>query len=316
MEEYILTASGISEPVLFFYVNAPSVIIGRHQNTIEEINTDFVREHHIRVVRRCSGGGAVYHDLGNLNYSLIRPGDPKTTGDFSILLTPILNALHDLGLPAQLGGRNDLLLDGAKFSGNAYYHNRHGSVTHGTLLFDSDLSILSQCLRPNPEKLSSKGIRSVRSRVCCIKDALPEIHNVDELRTAIIKRFSAAEKLAVRNFTEEDLAVIENIANRRYRNDRWNYGESPAYTIRRQIRQPGGWIDFRADVRDDVIRSARFFGDFFSLAEIDELESALTGIRWDPGVVAERLRQQNWSGCFPDLPVGSFIQSIFTGTEI
>lgn len=316
MEEYILTASGITEPVLFFYVNAPSIIIGRHQNTVEEINTDFVREHHIRIVRRCSGGGAVYHDLGNLNYSLIRPGDPKTTGDFSVLLTPILTALHDLGLPAELGGRNDLLLDGAKFSGNAYYHNRHGSVTHGTLLFDSDLSILSQCLRPNPEKLSSKGIRSVRSRVCCIKDALPGIRDVEELRTAITKRFSVTEQLTTRNFTEEDLAIIEGIANMRYRNDRWNYGESPAYTIRKQIRQPGGWIDFRADVRDNVIRSARFFGDFFSPGEIDELEASLTEISWDPQILSERLRQQNWSGCFPDLTIEAFIQSVFSGNGI
>ena len=311
MEEYILTASGITEPVLFYYVNAPSIIIGRHQNTLEEINTDYVRDHQIQIVRRCSGGGAVYHDLGNLNYSLIHPGDPKTSGDFSILLTPILNALHDLGLPAELGGRNDLLLNGEKFSGNAYYHNRYGSVTHGTLLFDSDLNVLARCLRPNPEKLSSKGIRSVRSRVCCIKNALPEIHNVDELRSAVTQRFAASESLSTRNFSEEELEEIENLANRRYRNDIWTYGESPAYTVRHQLRQPGGWVDFRAGVRENVINSARFFGDFFCTGEISDLESSLCGIHWDPQTLTSHLQKESWNSYFPELPLESFIQCIF-----
>ena len=313
MEEYILSGMGLSEPVLFFYVNAPSIIIGRHQNTADEIDPDFVRENGIRVVRRCSGGGAVYHDLGNLNYSLIRPGEPKASADFTVLLKPILGALHDLGLPAELSGRNDLTVNGAKFSGNAYYHNRCGSVIHGTLLFDSDLSILSKALRPDPEKLSAKGIRSVRSRVTCIKPYLPQIRNTEELKEAVIKHFSAANDLTERNFSKSDLIGIENLAGSRYRNDTWNYGESPAFNKRCRIHHPVGTVDFRAEVRDGMVTNARFFGDFFCGGEISRLEESLAGTKWTPEDLTSTLSSAGWDQFFPQLQLEEFTQSIFPG---
>ena len=311
MEEFILTSSGIPEPVLFFYVNAPSIIIGRHQNTIDEINTEYVREHQIQIVRRCSGGGAVYHDLGNLNYSLIQPGDSKAIGDFSVLLTPILDALHHLGLPAELSGRNDLLINGAKFSGNAYYHNRFGSVTHGTLLFDSDLSILSQALRPDPEKLKSKGVQSIRSRVCCIKPYLPQIHNTEELKQAILADFSARTPVTTRIFNENELYKIEEIVNNRYRNDSWTFGESPAFNVRCRLYHPGGMIDFRADTREGIIHAARFFGDFFSIGEISDLEKALVSLPWNKEQLSNALSAAGWDSCFPLLPLDEFLDKLF-----
>ena len=310
MEEYILTGMGLQEPVLFFYVNAPSIIIGRHQNTSDEIDQNFVQRHKIQIVRRCSGGGAVYHDLGNLNYSLIRPGDTRASSDFSVLLQPILDALHELGLPAQKSGRNDLTLNGAKFSGNAYYHNRSGSVLHGTLLFDSDLSVLAKALKPHPEKLQSKGVRSVRSRVCCIKEALPQIGSTDELKAAIIRHFSAANNMSTRSISDIDNEKIEVIADERYRNDSWTYGESPAFNVRCLIHQPEGWIDFRADVRDGIIQSTRFFGDFFCTGDISELEYALTGISRDKESLSKALTSAGWESCFPQLPIEEFIREI------
>ena len=313
MEEYILTFSGIRDAVLFFYINAPSIIIGRHQNTAEEINRDFVREHGIQVVRRCSGGGAVYHDLGNLNYSLITPGAENTSGDFSALMLPILSALRGMGLDAELSGRNDLTLDGAKFSGNAYYHNRYGSVVHGTLLFDSDLEVLSKALKPDPEKLLSKGVKSVRSRVCCIKNALPEIPDTEALKAAIIRHFEAGNGLKTREFTPEDMEKAEALANRRYRNDSWNYGESPAYNIRRTFRLPCGWIDLRADIRDDRIRGIRFFGDYFCTGEISDLENALSGVLWERKAVREALEAAGSERYFPDLSPEELAGMVFSG---
>ena len=307
MEEYILTGMELTEPVLFFYVNAPSIIIGRHQNTLDEINLDFVREHGIRIVRRCSGGGAVYHDLGNLNYSLIRPGDSRASSDFSILLQPILNALYELGLPAELRGRNDLTVDGAKFSGNAYYHNQHGSVIHGTLLFDSDLSVLSRALRPDPEKLRSKGVQSVRSRVTCIRSRLPQINDIDELREAITLHFALSNELSTRIFVEKDFEKIRELAETRYRNDSWTYGESPAYNHRCRIHHPGGVIDFRADVRDGVVNSARFFGDFFCVNDISELEGALAGTKWTQKDLTATLSAAGWENYFPQITIEEFI---------
>lgn len=310
MEEYILTGMELEEPVLFFYVNAPSIIIGRHQNTLEEIDLSFVREHDIRVVRRCSGGGAVYHDLGNLNYSLICPGDTRASSDFSVLLQPILDALHELGLPAEKSGRNDLTLNGAKFSGNAYYHNRSGSVLHGTLLFDSDLSVLSRALRPDPEKLRSKGVRSVRSRVTCIRPWLPQISNTDELREAIIRHFALSNELTTRSFTKKDLENTDALAENRYRNDYWTYGESPAFNHRCRIHHPGGTIDFRADVRDGAVNSARFFGDYFCSGDISVLECALRGIRWDKEALSKALTSAGWESFFPQLQIEEFIREI------
>ena len=313
MEEYILTSSGIRDAVLFFYINAPSIIIGRHQNTADEIDTDFVRERGIQVVRRCSGGGAVYHDLGNLNYSLITPGAENSSGDFSALLLPILAALRGMGLDAELSGRNDLTLDGAKFSGNAYYHNRYGSVVHGTLLFDSDLEVLAKALKPDPEKLRSKGVRSVRSRVCLIKDALPDIADTEALKAAIIRYFAAGSSLQTREFTPADMEKAEALADRRYRNDSWNYGESPAYNIRRSFHLPCGWIDLRADIRNGRISSIRFFGDYFCSGEISDLENALTGVLWEEKAVRKALETAGVKLFFPEISEERFTGEIFSG---
>ena len=315
MEEYILSSSGIREQVLFFYVNAPSVIIGRHQNTSDEINAEFVRKQGIQLVRRCSGGGAVYHDTGNLNYSLIFPGDPKLNGDFSVLLVPILDALHSLGLPAELGGRNDLLLNGLKFSGNAYYHNQFGSVTHGTLLFNSDLDVLSKALQPSCQKLKSKGIASVRSRVCCIKDSLPNLADTEELKEAILDYFRKEYSITTRNFSKTEFQEIELLADKRYRNDVWTYGESPAYTIRRLFHPSCGLIDFRADVRDNIIQNIRFFGDFFCPEEISSLEEALQGTPWQESAIRNLLLKAHWESFFPDFSVELFISGLFSVKE-
>ena len=312
MEEYILSGMELDKPVLFFYINAPSIIIGRHQNTADEIALDFVRENAIQIVRRCSGGGAVYHDLGNLNYSLIRPGDTKASSDFSVLLTPILNALHSLGLAAEKSGRNDLTVNGAKFSGNAYYHNKYGSVLHGTLLYDSDLSVLSRALRPDAEKLLSKGVRSVRSRVTCIKPYLTGVHSTEELRSAITDYFGKTNSLTTRNFSDIDLYKIEELAEKRYRSNSWTYGESPAFDHRCRIRHAGGSVDFRAEVRETIINKASFFGDFFCTGDINDLENAVTGIHWLPDELTARLAGSNWQQYFPTLPLRDFISAVFS----
>ena len=311
-EEYILTGSGISDTVLFFYINAPSVIIGRHQNAYDEIDRDYAEAHGIQIVRRCSGGGAVYHDTGNLNYSFITPGTRNASADFSTLLRPILEALRSLGLPAELSGRNDLTLRGAKFSGNAYYHNRSGSVVHGTILFDSDLDVLGKVLRPDPGKLSEKGVRSVRSRVCCIKNELKGIPDTEALQAAILDCFNTGENLQIRELSDADRETVSAIADRRYRNDSWTYGASPVWNVRHKFRTAAGRIDFRAEVSGGTVRSARFFGDFFCAAEIENLEKDLTGISWQPEVLKDTLCRFSWQSFFPDLPADEFADAVFS----
>lgn len=296
MEEYILSSGKFRDEVLFFYVNRPSVIIGRHQNTGEEIRQDLIRANGIDVVRRLSGGGAVYHDLGNLNYSFIRPGDRTLTADFEVYLRPILSCLQRLGVPAELTGRNDILVDGKKVSGNAYYHNRFGTVCHGTLLFDTDLSRMPQVLTPAPEKLKEKAVPSVRSRVTNLKPFLPQITDVDALRAAVMASFD----LNFVTFDADDRERFTAIADARYRSDAWNFGQSPQYNYRRTFRTPEGTVDFRAEIGDGVFRDVRFFGDYFTAGDISLLEEAFRGM----SVSAPAVPLPLWESCFPHLALG------------
>lgn len=290
-EEYILNQLQFDEPVLFFFVNNPSIIIGRNQNTMEELDNQFVRTHRIQVVRRLSGGGAVYHDRGNLCFSFILPGALGQKPDFENFTRPIVSALNQLDVPAVLSGRNDILVNGAKISGNAYYRNENGAVCHGTILFDTDLSVLSRALKPNRGKLASKGVRSVRSRVANLKPLLPGIENVEALEARLTGLISAeAADFKRYHLTGSNLAGIEIIARRRYYNDTWNYGKSPLFNLRRRQRFSFGEVDARLYVEAGKIRAIRLFGDFFSERDPAILEDALTGVSFERTAIEERLQ--------------------------
>lgn len=165
IEEYLIRNVAPKEEILLFYINQPSIIIGRNQNTVQEINVDYVREHDIIVVRRLSGGGAVYHDLGNLNFSFIAPNSPGNFHNFQKFTQPVIQVLTKMGVPAELSGRNDILANGKKISGNAQYVSGPRMVSHGTLLWNTDLSIVGEALRVKQAKIESKGIKSVRSQI-------------------------------------------------------------------------------------------------------------------------------------------------------
>ncbi|MHC1771848.1 MAG: lipoate--protein ligase [Flexilinea sp.] len=309
MEEYILSGMSLNDDVLFFFIDEPSIIVGRHQNTSEEINETYVKEHGIHVVRRLSGGGAVYHDLGNLCFSFIIPDNKRQTPDFQTFTAPVVQALNKLGAPVELSGRNDLLLNGAKISGNAYYHNAFGSVCHGTLLFDSDLSILSQALQVNPEKINSKGIKSVRSRVVNLKSSLPEISDVRALRQALIHEIPGTQGLIqIREFSRADLEAIEQIANARYRTWDWNYGKSPAYNIRCQKRFDFGNLDAQLQVEEGIIRAIHLFGDFFTVEDPEIIEHSLNGIKYQSDTLSEALNLSEIEKIFPGINTGEFIK--------
>ena len=307
-EEYILSELRPAEEILFFFIDQPSIIVGRHQNTREEINPDFVRDHGIQVVRRLSGGGAVYHDFGNLCFSFIFPDTKRPVPDFARFTAPIVATLNRLGIPAQLSGRNDITVDGAKISGNAYYHNQFGSVCHGTLLFDSDLGMLSQALRPHQEKIAAKGIQSVRSRVLNLREKyLPEMHDVQALREKIIAYMADTRSdFSCFNLTEADLERIHSLAEKRYRSDAWNYGESPKYNHRSRQRFPFGEIDARLWVEDGIIHEIRFFGDFFTPDNPAEIESVLSNVSFEREAITKALQQSDLENTFPNLSLAEF----------
>ncbi|MCC6839177.1 MAG: lipoate--protein ligase [Flavobacteriales bacterium] len=283
LEEYCLLNLPIDENYLLFYVNAPSIIIGKHQNTLEEIDTDFVQEHGIRVVRRISGGGAVYHDLGNLNFSFIRRYEKSQFNNYREFTAPVLAALHELGVPAELNGRNDILADGRKVSGNAQAVRRDRMVSHGTLLFRSELDNVVHALKPKPGKMISKGIQSVRSRVVNIGDFLPDTVTMENFRATLLKHLFPGTATPPQHVLSPDaLEDVHALAQSRYRSWDWNYGESPAFNLQRIQRFAVGEVDARLFVERGHVKAAKFHGDFFTSRDIAELEQAITGIRYHP----------------------------------
>lgn len=283
LEEYCLLHLPIDESYLLFYVNAPSIIIGKHQNTLEEIDADFVAERGIRVVRRISGGGAVYHDLGNLNFSFIQRFAPEHFNNYQEFTGPVVAALQGLGVAAELTGRNDILVDGRKVSGNAQAVRRDRMVSHGTLLFRSNLEDVVHALKPKPGKMISKGIQSIRSRVVNIGDFLAPDFDMEAFRAALLARLFPGAATAPRHtLSEADWAAVHALADRKYRTWDWNYGESPPFNLQRVQRFAIGEVDARLQVEDGIVREAKFHGDFFTHRDIAELEQALTGVRYQP----------------------------------
>jgi lipoate-protein ligase A len=288
IEIFLLQEMKVDEPILLFYINEPSIIIGRNQNTIEEINKEYVDAHGIHVVRRFSGGGAVYHDFGNLNFSFIMPDDGNSFRDFEKLTKPIVQALHDMGVEgAQLKGRNDLVIDDMKFSGNAMYATNGRMFAHGTIMFDSDINEVVNALKVRKDKIESKGIKSIRSRVTNIKPFLPKEKQdmtTEEFREEILLKIfgvDSVDQVKTYTLTDEDWVKINEISDKYYRNWDWNYGKSPAFDIERRKRFAIGSIEVRFNVQEGKITDAKIYGDFFGLGDIADVEQAFIGTRYE-----------------------------------
>ena len=288
IENYLLDEMKTDEPILLFYINEPSIIIGRNQNTIEEINQKYVDEHGIHVVRRLSGGGAVYHDLGNLNYSFITPDDGNSFRNFAKFTEPVIKALHDLGVQgAELKGRNDLVINDMKFSGNAMYATNGRMYAHGTLMLDSDKDEVVNALKVRKDKIESKGIKSIRSRVTNIKPFLPkekqDITTEEFAQEILLKIFQvdSLDKVNTYELADDDWSKIKEYTDKYYGNWDWNYGHSPEFNLERHKRFPIGGIDVRLDVKEGKIENAKIYGDFFGLGEIKDVEDALIGTKYE-----------------------------------
>lgn len=283
LEETLFQALEPGSPGWFLiWRNGPSIIVGRHQNTVEEINEAFVRERGLNVVRRMTGGGAVYHDEGNVNFSFLTFADKGQAVGFGDFLRPMVAALGDLGLDAEFSSRNDITINGRKVSGSAQRRAGHRMLHHGTMMVDLDMSVLGQALAGNPDKYASKGVASHRARVANLRELLPAAWSREECLKRVIEAMVARCARGEAVLTPELDQAARRLAETRYRSWEWNYGKSPAFTERRRKRFSFGAVDCLFDVRDGVIRECRLYGDFFSLGDIAELEAAFRNVPRDP----------------------------------
>lgn len=290
MEEFFFQHTEPGRSCCLLWQNHNTVVIGKNQNTHQEIDSDYAARNGIRVVRRLSGGGAVYHDDGNLNFTFITDAPEDGQIDLRRFCLPIAETLRSFGVEAVISGRNDITVDGKKFSGNAQYV-QHGRVMHhGTLMFDSDLSVLQNVLRPDPDKITSKGIRSVSSRVTNLKDYLPEDVTMELFIRRLTEYLACQEPLRSPELTDSDLGEILRLKQTRYDTWEWNWGRSPEFTWRGGGRIEGcGRIDLRLRVEEGCIRDLQISGDFFGNRDVSGLAGLLEGCAFRRDAAAQRL---------------------------
>lgn len=285
-EYYFATEKNLGETVFLLWRSRPTLVVGKFQNTFEEINLRYVEEKGIDVVRRLSGGGTVYQDGGGLQFAFVDYGASEGI-DFISYLKPVVAALQQIGVPAEFNGRNDLIADGRKFSGNSQYRLHGTTVHHGTLLFDTDIEEMVAATSVDPYKIASKSIKSVRERVVNLREYLPNMSR-DEFRDFLATAIMCGSPRTY-TLTEEDNARIAQITAETFRPWEFRFGSNPKFEIVKTGHFAGGKMEFRLSVDHGIIEQIAVYGDFFASLDTDFLVKALTGIPYRTDAVREAL---------------------------
>ena len=308
MEEYFL--KNTNEDIFLLWQNENSIIVGKNQNTLSEINYDYVKENNIKVVRRLSGGGAVFHDLGNINFTFISCND-NSFSDFKKFTMPIVEALKELNVHAEFSGRNDLLIDGQKFSGNAQYNYKNKVMHHGTLLFSSEINDLSNALKVKPSKFQGKSVKSVKSRVTNISSHLDKKMTVLEFKDYLMDFINKRDENShFYELNDKDVESINKLVEEKYSTWEWNFGYSPKYSLYNELKYPGGNVEFSLDVHDGLIKDIKFFGDFFGKEDISFIENKLRNVKHNEYSIKSALENVDINNYFLNCNIDILVSGI------
>ena len=309
-DEYALEQLPLDEPLFFLWQNRSAVIIGLNQNAYAEVDIDYLHLHNIDLARRITGGGAVYHDLGNLNYTIVgRSSDIER--DYPEYARHMLKALQALGVQVELSGRNDILVDGRKVSGYAKRVYKDRLMVHGTLMYDVDIEVLTHVLTPPTTKLEAKGIASVKSRVANLKEYLPQFADINEFTQALEWQLSNRYQDKEYMLTESQLAEIRVVAEAKFASPGWIYGRSPNSVIAYSKRLPCGNVSVHMDIKRGVVAQCSITGDFLGNAPITAIENLLQGCLYERTALQQRLATVSIQDYLDGTDSDTFINLLF-----
>jgi lipoate---protein ligase len=309
-EEYLLKNS--TDDFFILYRNEPSIIVGKHQNTIAEINLQFVKQKGLIVVRRLSGGGTVYHDLGNLNYSFITTGTEGNLVNFKKHTQPIIDILQNLGVDARIGGKNDMRVGDKKISGNAEHVFKNRVLHHGTLLFNSNLDNLNEAIQINPNTYTDKAVKSIRSHVANISDYLNDSLTIEEFAQNTINHIkNTFPNSHEHKFTDNEINSINKLIKTKYSTWEWNYGYSPTYTLNKKLKFNDKILNIQAVVDKSIISQISFEGDFLNKSKVGEIEQLLKDCPHDVDEISKRLSTLDLKKYFPEISLKILLEGLF-----
>lgn len=309
LEEYAMYELPIAEEYFIFWRTQPTLMIGQYQNALQEINTEFVKENNIKVVRRVTGGGTIYTDMEGWQFSFILKNTEAKDIEFHKFTTPIIDALKSIGVEAYQSGRNDLLIDGRKFSGNAQYVRGNLLLHHGSLLFNTNIDNLVKALSVADEKIISKGIKSVRQRVTNISEYISNEMTSVEFRDLMLEYL--LKGMQKYTLTNEDISRINQIKSSKFESWDWNFGKTPQFNITKESRFEGGKLVVCSFVKNGIIEDINFYGDFFAKDDINKLRDYLTGCKYEMEDVEKVLIDKNVEKFFYNISRQNILGLIF-----